>query len=299
MKNILILMATYNGEKYLPEQLDSLFAQDGVSVSILVRDDGSTDHTQALLERYQAEGKLRWYTGEHKNVQGSFLDLMKKAADDDADYFAFCDQDDVWDADKLLVAVNSLSETDPGLPALYYCGQRLVDGDLNFLADHVLNKGRSLQTRFVLSDFAGCTGVFNKALLNEVLSYEPGYMLMHDTWMLKVCLALGGKVIVDPRPHMSYRQHGGNTVGLGRSLPAYIKQVRQYLHVYKVEEQMHELLEGYGDRMLPQYKEIAHWVCGYKTNREYKKKLLEFKTINFCAKGLNMTYWLKVMLKKL
>lgn len=299
MKHILVLMATYQGEKYLPEQIDSLLHQKDVTVSILVRDDGSRDGTCGLLEKYQAEDKLRWYTGAHLNVQKGFYDLMKHAAQMEADYIAFCDQDDVWDEDKLSIAASRLDELDPQKPALYYCGQRLVDGNLHFFADHTLNRQRSLQTRFVLSDFAGCTGVFNRALLNEVVKYEPEYMLMHDTWILKVCLCLDGNVVVDPEPHMSYRQHGGNAVGLGRSFPAYCRQVRQYLTVYKVEPQMEELIKGYGDRMVSPYKEICQWVLDYRTNWSSRKKLLDHDNIDFCASGLNLTYWLKVILNKL
>lgn len=299
MKKVLVIMATYNGEKYLPEQLESLFRQRNVEISILVRDDHSRDGTQKLLEEYQNEGKLTWYTGEHLNVSKGFFDLMKQAEKIESDYIAFCDQDDVWDEDKLSIAIEHLEKSAENTPALYYCGQRLVDGKLKFLSDHTLNDQRSLMTRFVLSDFAGCTGVFNRALLREVLSYEPEYMLMHDTWILKVCLATGGSVYVDPRPHMSYRQHGGNTVGLGRSIPAYLKQVKQYLYEYKVEEQMRELLKGYDDRIVSPYKEIAQWVCTYKENFDSKRKLLSHSNINFCSAGLNLTYWLKVMINKL
>ena len=299
MRKILVLLATYNGERYLPEQIDSLLCQKNVNISILVRDDGSTDGTQEMLEKYQAEGKLRWYTGAHKNVQKSFFDLMRKAAQMDADYYAFCDQDDVWEEDKLSIAAQRLDEVEPGKPALYYCGQRLVDGELNFLSNHILNQHRSLQTRFVLSDFAGCTGVFNKALLEEVVKYEPDYLLMHDTWILKVCLCLGGTVVVDPQPHMSYRQHGGNTVGLGRSLRAYCTQVKRYLFEYKVEAQMRELARGYGDRMVSPYREICQWVCGYRENKAYRKNLLDKTNVDFCAFGLNVTYRLKVILRML
>lgn len=292
-------MTTYNGEKYIPEQVDSLLRQKDVSVSILVRDDGSKDGTCGLLEKYRQEGVLQWYTGPHMNTHKGFLDLMKRAMEMETDYIAFCDQDDVWDEDKLSVAVDALKKLDDSRPALYYCGQRLVDGELNFLANHELNRKRSLQTRFVLSDFAGCTGVFNKSLLREVVSYEPEYMLMHDTWVLKVCLALGGQVIVDSEPHMSYRQHVGNAVGLGRSLPAYIKQVNQYLNVYKVEDQMRELLKGYGDRMVPEYKEIANAVCSYRTSMNSRWFLLNRKVIDFHNVGLCITYFIKVMLNKL
>lgn len=299
MKKVLVIIATYNGEKYLSEQLESLYKQENVEVTILIRDDGSCDGTQRILETYQEEGKLIWYTGEHLNVQKGYFDLMKKASTYDVDYVAFCDQDDVWDLDKLYIAIQKLSNVKTNVPALYYCGQRLVDDKLNLIAEHRLNEKRNLTTRFVLSDFAGCTGVFNKALLNEVVKYEPEYMLMHDTWILKVCLCLGGEVFVDTEPHMNYRQHGGNTVGLGRSLPAYIRQVKQYIYEYQVERQMRELMKGYFDRMIPEYRTLTKMICEYKNNKKYKKKLLDKKYINFCNRGLNFTYWLKVKMDKL
>lgn len=299
MKKILVLLATYNGEKYLQEQLDSILNQEGVHVEILIRDDGSTDNTKRILRQYQNSKGINWYEGEHLNVQKGYFELMERADSYDIDYIAFCDQDDVWDKDKLMIAANALDKFSVDKPALYYCGQRLVDEKLNFIADHILNKERTLKTRFVLSDFAGCTGVFNKKLLDEVVKYKPAYMLMHDTWILKVCLCLGGNVCVDPMPHMNYRQHGGNTVGLGRSIPAYLKQVKQYLNEYQVERQMRELVRGYGSRMIPEYKRLAKMICGYRTKKEYKKKLLDKTYINFFNKGLNLTYWLKVKLNRL
>lgn len=297
MKKVLVLMATYNGEKYLQEQLDSLYAQQDVDVDILARDDGSNDSTQKILEENSKNRKLTWYQGEHKNVSKGFYELMKKAAKLEYDFYAFSDQDDVWGPDKLEVAVTTIENEKN--PALYYSGQRLVDENLNFIEDHRLNDERTLRTRFVLSDFAGCTGVFNKTLLNEVIRFEPEYMLMHDTWILRVCLALGGKVIVDPEPRMNYRQHTGNTLGLGHSLGATLRQVKQYLYEYQIERVTKELLRGYGDRMIPEYKELSDWICGYRENKEYKKNLLDKRNIDFCKRGLNFTYWLKVNMNKL
>lgn len=297
MNKILVLMATYNGEKYLREQLDSVFSQESVDISILVRDDGSSDNTCSILEEYSKEHRLTWYADQHLNVAKGYFALMQKAAGTDFEYFAFCDQDDVWDKNKLSIAINSISEIKG--PALYYSGQRLVDGDLNFIEEHELNRERSLTTRFILSDFAGCTGVFNRKLLNEVVSYTPDYMLMHDTWILKVCLALGGTVIVDPKAHMSYRQHGRNTVGLGRSFPAYLKQVKQYLNEYKVEPQMRELIKGYGNKMVNPYYEIADACCRYRTDKQSRKLLLDHSTVDFCSIGLNITYRIKVFLNRL
>lgn len=299
MEKVLILLATYNGEKYLKEQLESLFNQEKVDIYILVRDDGSKDRTCNILEYYQTKGKIKWYSGKHLNVQKGYFDLMKKAKEFNTEYIAFCDQDDVWDKDKLDIAIRHLKKSDSDTPALYYCGQRLVDENLNFIANHSLNKKRTLITRFVLSDFAGCTGVYNRALLKEIVKFEPDYMLMHDTWILKVCLCLGGNVYVDSNCHMSYRQHDGNTLGLGRNLPAYIKQFKQYFNEYQVERQMHELMKGYGERMIPEYKKLATLICEYREKFDYKKKLLDINYINFFSTGLNLTYWLKILLNKL
>ena len=294
---ILVLMATYNGGKYLREQLDSVFLQKNVDITVLVRDDGSIDNTCAILDEYSKRYNLIWYSGQHLNVANGFYNLMEEAVKMDFDYFAFCDQDDVWDTDKLSIGVSAICSFNE--PALYYSGQRLADGNLNFIANHELNTERTLHTRFILSDFAGCTGVFNKSLLKEVVSYRPKYMLMHDTWILKVCLALGGQVIIDTRPHMYYRQHGGNTVGLGRSLSAYFKQVKQYITEYKVEPQMKELLLGYGDRIISEYAVIANACCNYKTDREARTFLLNRNNVDFCTMGLNITFKLKVLLNKL
>lgn len=297
MEKILVLMATYNGEKYLQEQLDSIYRQKGMNVDILVRDDGSKDGTVSILKDNQEKHSLQWYQGEHRNVQMGFFELMQKAVNMDYNYFAFCDQDDVWDDDKLLIGYKSICDSSGC--ALYYSGQRLVDEKLNFIENHELNRGRSLKSRFVLSDFAGCTGVFNRKLLEETIKFKPKYMLMHDTWVLRICLCLGGKVVVDSEPHMNYRQHVGNTVGLKHGILATFKQVKQYIYEYQIEKLTKELLRGYGDRMIPEYKEVANWICSYRIDKKSRKKLLDKRNINFYNKGLNLTYRLKVIMGRL
>lgn len=303
MTRILVIMATYNGEKYLSEQMDSIFNQKEVTCSVLVRDDGSKDNTLSILKNYQRDQDLTWYQGSHAGVADGYYELMEKASSGEFfhsfDYIAFSDQDDVWDNDKLITAAVALRKMSDNRPALYYCGQRLTDEKLNIIGDHTLNSERSLKTRFVLSDFAGCTGVFNKKLLLEVVSYKPKYMLMHDSWILRVCLAIGGTVIVDPEAHMCYRQHGNNTLGLEHSLRADLKQVNQYLNMYHIEPLMKELKNGYRDKLVEPYREIIEWICDYRTNREHKKKLLDKSNVDFCNRGLNLTYQLKVRLNKL
>lgn len=299
MRNVLVLMATYNGERFLNEQIESVLSQEKVQVSLLIRDDGSTDNTTQLLEKWAKKDNVNWYQGKHLNVPFGFYELMEKASKTDFDYISLCDQDDVWDKDKLIAAVHQLDKLPQRTLKLYYCGQRIVDEQCNVLSVHQLNLKRSMRARFLLSDIAGCTAVFNKELLKAVMEYKPNYMLMHDTWLLKVCLSLGGSVIVDPDAHMNYRQHGNNAVGLGTGLLAKVSRAKKYIYDYKIEKQVDELQKGYEQKITPEYSELISYIKSYKTNTKNKNKLMDKNYINFCNSGINITYHLKILLKRL
>ena len=296
MHSVAVVMATYNGERFLKEQLDSLIVQKGVRVNILVRDDGSTDKTKTILEDYQSRGLLKWYTGEHLNVQKGFLDLLKNAPQ--ADYYAFCDQDDVWDDDKLLAAVTELDEMDNSKPAMYYCGQKLVDEELELISVHSVYTQRNPHTNFFFSNVAGCTAVFNRQLLDALNSAEPEFIHCHDNWAFKVCLALGGSYVVDPVSRINYRQHGGNAVGLNVGIKGRYRQVKRYMSI-KLKKQCENLLLCYGDRMTPEYKKIAEDICNYDLSFKNRKKLLRESDVDFKNRSFNYVIKLKVFLKKL
>lgn len=294
MKDVLVMMATYNGEKYLDEQLSSLFSQEQVNVKVLVRDDGSTDYTKEILERWHTKAELDWYTGDHLNVKYGFFDLLEHAAKMQFQYFAFCDQDDVWDSDKLNCAIQCLEKVNTDIEGLYYCGQRIVDEKLNLLNVHELSYKRNLYARFMINDAAGCTEVFNKALLNRVVRYKPDYLLMHDTWLVKVCLAVGGEVIVDPKPHLSYRQHSKNVVGLQRDLKSKLIRARQYINEQDIESQMRELYKGYADDLIPEYGEIVYDVLNYKKNLRSRFRLLYMGKFKYADVRISLIHILKV-----
>ena len=116
MKRVNVLLSSYNGEAFIEEQLQSVAAQEGVTTNIIVRDDGSTDGTRDILDRWQESGKLTWYGGDNIGWSDSFMHLLVHAPE--ADYYAFCDQDDIWMPDKLKVAVEHL-ERHPDTPTLY------------------------------------------------------------------------------------------------------------------------------------------------------------------------------------
>lgn len=295
--SVTVVLATYNGEKYLREQLDSLLSQNGVSVKILVRDDGSDDKTTTILDDYQKKGLLSWYSGEHLNVQRGYLNLLKNAPK--SDYYAFCDQDDVWDEDKLLIAVTELEKLPKDKPALYYCGQRIVDENLKLLSVHKISTDRSPHTNFLISNVAGCTAVFNQYLVDAVNSAEPDFILMHDSWIFKICLALGGNYYADETAHISYRQHGNNAVGLNKGLRGKMHQAKRYISVFEIHKQCSELFKCYSDQMIPEYKILTKEIIDYDKSLANLIKLLNDKNFDFKSRSLNCVVKLKILLKKL
>ena len=110
-KNILVLMSTYNGSKYIKQQIESIFKQKNVNADILIRDDGSTDDTIDIINSF-GDDRIKLYKGYNLGSTNSFIDLIKYSAKHypDYEYYAFSDQDDVWEPEKIKVAVNALKK---------------------------------------------------------------------------------------------------------------------------------------------------------------------------------------------
>lgn len=210
---ITVLLSTYNGERYLREQIESILRQEGVEVHLFVRDDGSTDSTLSILDEYSQRGLLTYYTSPNLGAAKSFLQLLTDAPE--SDFYAFADQDDYWQSDKLYAAVSRLSATEP---SLYFSRTTLTDKELNPTGcveiDPYLTFGESLVYEFV----AGCTIVMSKPLRDVIVTYRPDYLPMHDVWVYSIALGLGAKVVFDKQSHILYRQHGNNTTGQGQGV---------------------------------------------------------------------------------
>ena len=215
MKSVLVLMSTYNGEKYISEQLDSIFAQKDVDVKLFVRDDGSTDNTVSILQKYKSDHDMEILEGKNLRPAQSFRELVRACPD--CDYYAYADQDDIWAPDKLAQAVHALSEQED-LPLLWYCGlSRLIDGNETDAGVCPLERAQSFKT--IVKTFwstNGCTMVFNQKMLSILRSCEAGLIDMHDSWTNAMCLACGGKVLCDPAPYVKYRIHDNQVLGLGK-----------------------------------------------------------------------------------
>lgn len=264
MKTVQILMSTFNGERYLREQIDSILNQDcerkGVAnIKLLIRDDGSTDNTQQILREYAEKytGKIRWYQGKNKGVIDSFFDLLKQS-DEEADYFGFSDQDDYWLEEKVRIGIEHLEKESLLSPNLYCCRPTLVDEYLQKLTSNIKRPkmrpgfGNALVENIV----AGCTMIANRPLRELILVECPKYTVMHDWWFYLVASCFGN-VIYDEESYILYRQHGRNTVGSNvsrwRELIGRIKryrgnrgnishQIQEFLRIY--QEKGWNALEG-------------------------------------------------------
>lgn len=212
-QNVLVLMSTYNGERFIREQIDSILTQKEVNVRLLVRDDGSTDKTLEILNEYQSAGKLTYYTGENIGPQLSFMHLLQNAPE--CGYYAFADQDDYWLDDKLSCAVCHLQEKE-NTPALYFSQTQLVDEKLSPLESVVINPLLTFGEALVYKFIGGCTMVLNHKLRTAISDKLPAKMPMHDIWIYTFAMAINAFVYFDKTPHILYRQHGNNTVGQGQ-----------------------------------------------------------------------------------
>lgn len=224
---VCVLMSTYNGEKYLEEQINSVLAQKDCQVRLIVRDDGSSDRTIEILQKYHEAGWLEYYTGENLKPAKSFMNLLYNAPK--AEYYAFCDQDDIWMPEKLIEAIKMLQErknVSSNNVLLYF--SNLVDVDANntllkerHLENHVYIDFQSVIVR--CSWIFGCTQVFTYELKELVKqSYHPKKQPMHDIWVAMIC-AMYGEIVYDDRSFIRYRQHGRNVVGAQLSFNAKLR----------------------------------------------------------------------------
>lgn len=280
---VAILLATYNGERFLDEQISSLLAQTHADLDIIIRDDHSTDGTPAIIARWASARPdrirvVRDGLGKLELV-GNFSRLMALC---DAPYFAFCDQDDVWlplKVERLLAELRRW-ETRCGVltPILVHSDLRVVDQNLCELApsffrhlDADLRRGRRIDRLIFNNLVTGCALIGNRALL-ELARPIPAGIRVHDWWVALIAASCG-IVRTLPETTVLYRQHGGNVIGAGRpqrrSLWAARHILRQprKLHVRiaramgNVQSQARILLEVAGSRMSRRDREFLRSFC--------------------------------------
>lgn len=206
-----ILLSTYNGDAYLQPLLDSVLAQDYREIELLARDDGSGDDTMAILRVYAAaSSNVTILYGKNLGLAQSFFQLLEHSSPT-ADYLAFCDQDDVWQSDKVSRAVEWLQRVPPETPALYCSRVAMVDANLQVIRlTDAPRRGLSFRNALVEPVVWGCTSVINRAARNLLLRELPACAWAHDRWIYLVISGLG-TVLFDNEPRILHRRHGKNT----------------------------------------------------------------------------------------
>lgn len=274
--NVAVLLSTYNGGKYLEEQIDSILDQQlNGEICLIVRDDGSSDNTAEILNRYADRGRLKWSSGDNLGSAGSFLQLLK--SNPGYDYYAFADQDDVWFKDKIQKAVDAIKNE--GRPALYSSNAELVNEDLS-------DAGRPVHRHIPKTDMytvsiegghLGCTMVFNRELAKIVQENPlPNKIIMHDHLMALLCTACGGYFVYDRFPTMYYRRHGGNVTEISNGVKGIITSRLNGLKKGKgpgIADQAYCALTEYSGYMTETAKKWLERVAEYKTTVFERVKL--------------------------
>jgi rhamnosyltransferase len=213
-------MSTYNGEKYIEAQLNSIINQHmEADIHIRIRDDGSNDDTCAvigeMIKKYPQAIELQ--RGINKGYNASFFELINNA--DGYDYYAISDQDDVWIEDKLQTAIERLENEADGNPLLYASVSYLVEDDLKPYGTTRKQKRKFTTYNTIIQNICpGHTQVMNNELLKLVKgSIDVSRIYVYDSWITNIAM-LYGRIIFDNHPHTLYRQHKGNQLGSGKGI---------------------------------------------------------------------------------
>jgi glycosyltransferase involved in cell wall biosynthesis len=257
---VCVLLATFNGGRYLREQLESLYSQDFDDIAIRVRDDGSTDETETILAAAQAEGRIEWLKGERRlGAGGSFLELLV-TTDSDGDFFAFCDQDDVWLPTKVSRAVAALREVGDDVPALYCSRLVYVNEKLEAICTSPPARRTGFGNALVENVAVGCTIVLNRAARLLISRRIPKTVIMHDWWCYLV-VACFGRVVFDSWSGVLYRQHASNTIGVALSaLDDFRRRWRRFRQsdagVFRASDQARQFMESFEDSLEPDRRHL-------------------------------------------
>jgi len=259
-KKVTIVLATYNGELYLREQLDSIFNQSFLDYQVLIGDDCSTDNTVKIIKEYQLKYQNIHLLRNAKRLGhvSNFENLISQV---DNGYIALCDQDDIWYEDKLLEAMGTLeSFTDMNLPMLFHSDLVGIDIKKVKLYDSFFEKRgysfpkkRSIDIMLGRSGVMGNTMVFNQALKEKILPF-PKDLIVHDYWIALVNEFMG-KRITYPNALIKYRIHESNTSQTFRASSKSFFRKKIILPYHNIQRE--KVLEEFKERFIVKGEDFA------------------------------------------
>lgn len=215
MPRVGVVLGTYNGERFLGEQLDSIARQSGADWRLLASDDGSADATHEILNAFAVTwpGKVETRSGPRSGFARNFLSMVENPGFE-APFWAFCDQDDVWHDDKLSHALTWLATVSDDCPALYCSRTALVnENGIRLGTSPDWRRPPDFRNALVQNIASGNTMVFNEAARRLIAKSGGGRVPFHDWWVYLLVTGCGGEVRFDPVPRVNYRLHGANALG--------------------------------------------------------------------------------------
>lgn len=278
MESITILMSTFNGQNYIREQLESIFNQTYKgNIRLLIRDDGSTDSTLEILNKWKQKLNLEIIKGKNIGVIKSFLELVRLAPE--SDYYSFCDQDDIWNNDKLERSIKALKNESNQVQSLaYFSNVEFADKTGKSMNKYLysIEPKYSLGAVMASNPCLGCTMVFNKSLMKVVKKSNIKIVAMHDKMVLLIAL-LCGKVIYDHIPTMLYRQHDNNVMGRKKSLKKRIKQTYRLWFKSRgcsIDKQAEAIVESIGYLIKDEDLLVLECIKNYKYSMKCRLKMV-------------------------
>lgn len=286
-KKVAILLSTYNGEKYLREQIDSILAQTYDNFELIVRDDGSRDSTVEIVKEYmeKSDKEITLMVGKNLGFIKSFFELLKHS---DADYFSFADQDDIWLPNKIELAVNSLNKLDDTKPNMAFSNVDYYDTEMNFMGN---GDSKGKKPSFLNSLYEcinqGMTMVINKTTRDYIVKNIPEKCFFHDWWTYMICTAFGN-VVQDDVVTVKYRRAKTNATVEG--------QGKITLFIWRIKK----LFLGEGMKDIRAQQTIFKNIFYDSLSKENKKILdtFEGEKYNF-FKALKKTFYPKKIRRKL
>lgn len=222
-RKVAIMMATYNGEKYLKQQINSILKQTYQNFVLLIRDDNSTDNTQNIINEYELNYpdkivviKDHFKAGSAKDNFGLLVRYVQEHCLDDFEYFMFSDQDDFWRANKVELSISRLLNCTQ--PTLVHTDLKVVDQNLKLINNSFMKMSslngneHRLQRLLVQNNVVGCTMACNKALM-QIIKPNFNQAIMHD-WFIALIACCYGEIVFINEGTILYRQHDDNAVGV-------------------------------------------------------------------------------------
>nr|WP_210729378.1 glycosyltransferase family 2 protein [Streptococcus ovuberis] len=265
-------MSTYNGERFLAQQLDSIIAQTYTDWRLLIRDDGSSDGTRGIIADYVAKDeRICWVDQDSQENLGVIKSFHRLVKLEDADVYLFSDQDDVWLSDKVASQLELAQRYPVEEPLLVYMDLKVVDDSLHVLEESMIKRqshhaNTSLEAILIENTVTGGVTLINHALAQRWTRTDG--LIMHDWYLAILAASLGHLVYLD-QPGELYRQHSQNVVGartqdkrfkLFREGPRTVYQ-RYWRHIHEIQDQARTVLAEVGDRLSPdQHAILTNWI---------------------------------------